>query len=118
MNFKCKKTKIQEYECEVCSKPFFSKDKFICFDKCLSNELFYLWDLGITTTGCCCGGHNIEEIEPYIGVIDEDIIKMKDLGYEIKFNKNRPDAQDTFYPQGLNTLLWYGETICNKQEVK
>ena len=89
----CRKSKIQEYGCTVCSKPFFSKNKFICYDKCLTDELFYLWDLGIETTGCCCG-HGIETA--YIGVVPNDIEKMMSLGYQVQFNSNRPDDRDTF----------------------
>lgn len=50
----------------------------ICIDKCIDEEVKYLWSLGITTTGCCCG-HN--KVNPYIGVLDEDFLRMKELGY-------------------------------------
>jgi len=51
-----------------------------CIDKCIAEEVQSLWDLGITTVGCCCG-HN----KPigYIQVIQEDINQMIELGYEI-----------------------------------
>jgi hypothetical protein len=101
MKFKCLKSKIQEYECQVCAKPFFSKDKFVCFDKCLADELFYLWKNGIRTTGCCCGHHinSSKETAGYIGVDFADIQKMKDLGYKVAFNSNRPDDEDSFTPK-------------------
>lgn len=71
---------------------------FICIDRCLKDEVKYLWSLGITTTGCCCG-HN--RIDGYIGVIDKDIPKMKKLGYKVQLNKFRPQAEDTFYPKSI-----------------
>ena len=74
----------------------FGSHKAVSIDKCLLNEILYLWEQGIHTTGCCCG-HKREE--PYIGVRFEDIDKMKALGYKVQFNKLRPDDEDTFYPK-------------------
>jgi hypothetical protein len=65
----------------------------ICVDKCLEEEIKYLWLLGITTTGCCCG-HN--KTSSYIGVIPKDIKRMKNLGYEVRFNSCRPNDEDSF----------------------
>lgn len=65
----------------------------ICVDACLEEEIKCLWSLGIRTTGCCCG-HN--KLLAYIGVIREDIQKMKDLGYRVQFNPSRPGSEDTF----------------------
>jgi hypothetical protein len=70
----------------------------ICLDACISQEVQDLWDLGITTTGCCCG-HN--QIAGFIGVIDEDIPKMKEMGYEVMFNPSRPEAEDSFSPTSI-----------------
>lgn len=97
MKYKCRKAKEQEYQCQVCAKPFFSKKKFICFDKCLVDELFYLWDLEIETTGSCCG-HGI--YQPYIGVTDSNIKKMKSLGYKVLFNPCIPHDRSTFGVSG------------------
>jgi len=52
----------------------------LCLDKCIAEEVQYLWSLGIRTTGCCCG-HNIQG--GYIGVIEKDIKFMKKLGYKV-----------------------------------
>ena len=41
--------------------------EYLWVDKCLADEIKYLWSKGITTTGCCCG-HNFKR--PYIGVTD------------------------------------------------
>ena len=68
----------------------------ICLDKCIAEEVQYLWSLGIKTTGCCCG-HNIQE--GYIGVIDKDILIMKKGGYKIHYNENRYFAEDSFIPK-------------------
>lgn len=72
--------------------------EYICIDKCLEDEIKYLWSLGVTTTGCCCG-HN--KTEGYIGVIDKDIPRMKELDYKVQFNEIRPSDEDSFYPKSL-----------------
>ena len=50
----------------------------VTVDACLSEEIESLWEHGIHTTGCCCG-HG--KALGYIGVIEEDIPKMRELGY-------------------------------------
>jgi hypothetical protein len=70
----------------------------VCVDNCLVNEVRYLWSLGITTTGCCCG-HNY--LPSYIGVIDEDIPVMKGLGYQVRFNPCGPDREDGFIAKSV-----------------
>lgn len=65
----------------------------ICVDACIENEIKWLWELGVHTTGCCCG-HN--KIDGFIGVIDSDIDFMLELGYTVQKNPNRPDSKDTF----------------------
>jgi hypothetical protein len=68
---------------------------FICVDMCLAKEIKYLWDLGITTTGNCCGhGSN----KGYIGVVDSDIPKMKEMGYETSPG-HTSNRLDSFYPK-------------------
>ena len=101
MEFPCRKSNLQEYDCQVFTKPRWkSSHKVIGFDKCLANELFYLWDLGIITTGCCCGRHKGQSGETaYIGVIDKFIPKMKKLGYKVHFNPCRPNDEDSFIPK-------------------
>lgn len=70
----------------------------VCIDRCIAEEIKYLWSQGIRTTGCCCG-HN--KVTPYIGVIEEDIPKMKTLGYEVVFNPCKPNAEDSFKPKSV-----------------
>jgi hypothetical protein len=57
----------------------------ICIDACIADEVKQLWCFGVHTTGCCCGHH---KVQPYIGVIPEDVELMKNLGY--KLIKGRP----------------------------
>lgn len=73
-----------------------SSSDIICVDKCLKDEILLLWNKGIRTTGCCCG-HN--KLPAYIGVIDDDIEKMKQLGYEVILNNLYPDREDSFKPK-------------------
>jgi hypothetical protein len=73
----------------------------ICLDACVADEIQYLWSIGITTTGCCCG-HN--KAEGFIGVIDEDIPRMKQLGYKVHHNSCRPNDEDEFIPKGGNYI--------------
>lgn len=72
----------------------------ICLDACIAEEVQDLWSLGITTTGCCCG-HN--KLPAFIGVIDDDIPKMKAMGYEVHFNPSRPDDEDSFIPTSIKS---------------
>jgi len=81
-----------------------SDSETICVDRCLSNEIQELWWLGIATTGCCCG-HNKGNQYPFIGVIETDIQKMKDMGYVVQFNPMHPQRQDGFIPKSLTQPL-------------
>jgi hypothetical protein len=73
-----------------------------CLDRCISEEVIGLWREGVTTTGCCCG-HN--EQQGYIGVADEDIPRMKELGYEVAFNSSRPNDEDSFIPKSISEYV-------------
>jgi len=68
-------------------------------DKCIAEEIKYIWKLGIKTTGCCCG-HNIQE--GYIGVIDKDIEFMKKSGYRVRFNERDLSDERNFIPKSHN----------------
>lgn len=70
---------------------------WICVDICLATEIAELWNLGIETTGCCCG-HN--KGFAYIGVLDKYIDKMLELGYKIAPGIT-PDRRDSFYPLSM-----------------
>ena len=74
----------------------------VCVDKCLINEIKWLWSKGIHTTGCCCGRH-LEDPEDgslaYIGVCPKSIEKIKALGYRVAPNPCRPGAEDSFIPK-------------------
>lgn len=73
----------------------------ICVDKCLEEEIKYLWSMKITTTGCCCG-HN--KVYGFIGVLDKDIPRMKEIGYKVALNPIRPDDEDSFRPKYLKRI--------------
>jgi hypothetical protein len=76
-----------------------------CLDRCVAEEVMQLWMKGITTTGCCCG-HN--KMEGFIGVIERDIPKMKELGYEVQFNQSRPNDEDSFKPKSCIAHFNFG----------
>lgn len=73
-------------------------------DKCLLPEILNLWEIGIKTTGCCCG-HGDPGMA-YIGVEPEFIPRMKEIGYEVYPNVCRPGDEDSFVPK---TYLQYGD---------
>lgn len=58
--------------------------KSICVDKCLEEEIKFLWSKGIITTGCCCG-HN--KVEPMINVSESSEDKMIGLGYNFTISQ-------------------------------
>ena len=111
MIFVCRKSKLQEYGCQVCVKPKWkSKHEWIGFDMCLARELFYLWDQGIITTGCCCGRHERETGDnSYIGVKEEFISKMKELKYKVRLNpcREKDEPQDSFIPKTFYSIEEY-----------
>jgi len=95
----CVDVDIGSYDNQIClNAPEHMNYKFLCIDKCLIDEIKYLWSLGIKTTGCCCG-HN--KIEGFIGVEFDDIPKMKALGYIVRRNEIRPNDEDSFYPKTI-----------------
>ena len=98
---KCRNSKVQEYQCQVCVKtPWKSSKEWICFDACLVKELFLLWDKGIITNGCCCGKHlNNKKDVSYIGVYPEYIGKMKKLGYKVRINSTDKTIENIFIPK-------------------
>lgn len=63
----------------------------ICIDPCIYEEIYMLWDSGITTYGSCCG-HNVNE--SFVNVAECDINKMIKMGY--KQNHTDNDRKDTF----------------------
>ena len=73
-----------------------SSNNKICLDKCIAEEVQYLWSMGIRTTGCCCG-HNIQS--GYIGVIETDIEFMKKCGYKVEINKQDLRDEKNFIPK-------------------
>ena len=76
--------------------------EYLWADKCLADEIKYLWSKGITTTGCCCG-HNFGC--PYIGVTDSSSDKMRKLGYKVQYNPFDPYYDNEFYPKSVKVEL-------------
>ena len=73
--------------------------KEIWIDACLADEIQSLWDVGIHTTGCCCG-HGIDD--GFIQVIDDDMEKMMELGYEHYIYQDDKNRKDAFIPKTKN----------------
>lgn len=63
----------------------------VSIDRCIVEEIKYLWSLGITTYGCCCGHNHVQSM---VNVDDKDIEKMLQLGYVQ--NHTDPERKDTF----------------------
>ena len=110
---RCNEIEFGTYDCAYnIMLPYLVKDptepdapmqpKTVAIDKCLLPEILDLWERGIKTTGCCCG-HGRSDMA-FIGVKEEYIGKMKDLGYEVRFNSCRPGDEDSFIPK---TMLDY-----------
>lgn len=73
----------------------------IVVDECLADEIVGLWELGIHTCGCCCG-HGEESKIGFIQVVDDDIPKMRELGYEKYIYSNEFGGikrEDAFIPK-------------------
>jgi hypothetical protein len=81
--------------------PGAERKEYVSVDPCLAAEIIELWRLGIVTTGCCCG-HNLGgRYLPFIGVREDFIPKMKELGYEVQYNDCRPNDEDSFVPKSV-----------------
>ena len=73
--------------------------KLVSIDKCLLHEITHLWEIGIKTTGCCCGHGDLSKA--FISVHPAYIETMKELGYTTYYNKFNPDAKDHFVPKTI-----------------
>lgn len=68
----------------------------IDIDRCLVEEIRWLWSLGIRTYGCCCGhGRDLG----IINVDEKDTLKMVELGYEYVPNIPKGLWPFTFLPK-------------------
>lgn len=94
------------YECSynimvpwLCKLPYESEEmrvpKYISVDKCMLSEIIGLWEMGIKTTGCCCG-HGKEP--PFISVGADYVEQMERLGYAHLANTQRADDNTCFTP--------------------
>lgn len=96
---KCKNIEIQSYDRQTSMKmpTWRRKDGWVCIDTCLVQEIAELWQLWIKTTWCCCWHNRKDWVPWFIGVIDQDIQKMKDLWYKVQENPCRPWDEDSFF---------------------
>jgi hypothetical protein len=81
--------------------PYYSKQAkkqkpHIFIDKCILEEIKYLWEKGIKTGGCCCG-HG--KIKPSVSIWEESINDMLRLGYK---QDEQYKEGHVFYLRGLN----------------
>ena len=87
----CKNVEIQTYTNQVVMHSPFNNWEVVGIDKCLSGEIGELWQLGVETTGCCCG-HN--KVRPMINVKPEYHNKMIKLGYKHWVNEFDVDCYE------------------------
>ena len=71
--------------------------KLVSIDKCLLSEIVSLWEMGIKTTGCCCGHGDASKA--FISVHPTHIETMTNMGYKTYYNEFNPEAKDHFYPK-------------------
>jgi hypothetical protein len=74
-----------DYSRMVNAVALWGEKKSVCFDKCLADEIFFLWSVGVKTSQSCCG-HNLSCGGIYVH--EGDTKKMVRLGYKEykKFN--------------------------------
>ena len=82
------------------------ESKYVNIDKCLMREVLDLWEMGIKTTGCCCGHGNSSR--SFIGVKRGYEDRMIALGYVEHKNECDADDHSEFYPK---TKMVYSENI-------
>jgi len=63
----------------------------LCFDKCMYNELRFLWNRKIQTIECCCGH---KKLKGYVAVKEKYCKEMLQLGYK---PDDRTSAKAVFY---------------------
>jgi hypothetical protein len=80
--------------------------KYVSIDKCLLREILDLWELGIKTTGCCCG-HG-DSSRSFIGVKRGYEDRMRRMGYVERRNECDADDRSEFCPK---TKMVYSDNI-------
>lgn len=89
--------------------------KLVSIDKCLLPEILKLWELGVKTTGCCCG-HG-DKSKAFISVHPKWIKTMKTLGYENYYNEYNPERKDHFIPKTEFTYQSFPNVMSKATEV-
>ena len=74
----------------------------IGIDKCIYEEIISLWDKGITTCASCCG-HNM--YSGSICVVETDVEKMRDLGYENDYTACTYETECCFYAHSVGRIF-------------
>lgn len=93
---KCTDISFASYNCAYNIMPPWV-DKYVAIDKCLMREILDLWEMGIKTTGCCCG-HGRNGMQ-FIGVEEEYALQMHNMGYKDSYNPHNPTSLTTFIPK-------------------
>ena len=74
----------------------------VCIDRCLKEEIEFLWSNNIVTKGCCCGhGRNLGFIQVSDGCID----KMLSMGYQNYIYEDKyggVERRDAFIPKSIH----------------
>lgn len=83
---------------DVIRRQGFIRHRTVHIDRCIVPEIEDLWSRGIVTTASCCG-HNMAPGN--ILVRDEDIDRMRELGYRHWPNGTDPSRQDGFFAKSV-----------------
>ena len=88
---------------DFCPPPHHLKSSKSCIsmDRCIVEEIQFLWKLGIVTIESCCG-HNL--LDACILVSQDDIPRMRELGYEHYPNQCDLTRQDGFYAKSVDRI--------------
>lgn len=85
---KKKHCEIGTYEHAVfveCPDWLYTSKTHVYIDRCIVDEIKYLWSKGVRTYGSCCGHGNKP---PMVNVHNDDLGKMSGLGYVGGINKH------------------------------
>ena len=88
----------------------------ITIDKCIVPEIQWLWNKGIRTYGSCCG-HNW--VPAFVNVHDDDIERMKAMGYMVWYNPCGVNREDAFLLKTVPMDWYFGELdIVDKPDIE
>ena len=94
----CKEgTDFSENQCKITTP----EGAVISVDSCLVCELKNLWSYGIHTVASCCGHNKVDGI---ISVEEQDVQKMKKLGYKQYKHLDYMNVDNSFYPKSIERI--------------